>query len=35
MKLLSKTNPALLVRVRGTVSAIVTRSDVLHFMMGR
>jgi len=35
MKLLSKTNPALLIRVRGTVSAIVTRSDVLHFMMGR
>jgi cystathionine beta-synthase len=35
MKLLSKTNPALLIRVHGTVSAIVTRSDVLHFMMGR
>jgi len=34
-KLLSKSNPAVLVRVQGTVAAIVTRSDMLHFLMSR
>ena len=34
-KLLSKSNPAVLVRRDGTVSGIVTRSDLLQFMMNR
>jgi predicted transcriptional regulator len=34
-KLLSKSNPAVLVRERGTVQGIVTRSDMLHFLMSR
>jgi cystathionine beta-synthase len=34
-KLLSKSNPAVLVRDRGTVQGIVTRSDMLHFLMAR
>jgi cystathionine beta-synthase len=34
-KLLSKTSPAVLVRTDGRVSGIVTRSDVLQYMMGR
>ncbi|HET7622918.1 MAG TPA: cysteine synthase A [Gemmatimonadaceae bacterium] len=34
-KLLNKTNPAVLVRQNGRIAAIVTRSDVLHFMMAR
>jgi cystathionine beta-synthase len=35
VKLLSKTNPALLVRANGALGGIVTRSDVLAYMMAR
>jgi cystathionine beta-synthase len=35
VKLLSKSNPAVLVRRDGTVEGIVTRSDMLHYMMSR
>jgi cystathionine beta-synthase len=35
VKLLSKSNPAVLVRVDGRVQGIVTRSDVLHHLMSR
>ena len=35
VKLLSKSNPAVLVRDNGRVQGIVTRSDVLHYMMQR
>ncbi len=35
VKLLSKANPAVLVRSNGTVQGIVTRSDMLHYMMTR
>ena len=35
VKLLSKSNPAVLVRKNGTVAGIVTRSDMLHYMMSR
>ena len=35
VKLLSKSNPAVLVRSNGAVQGIVTRSDMLHFMMTR
>jgi len=35
VKLLSKSNPAVLVRENGTVQGIVTRSDMLRFMMSR
>ncbi|HEU4642259.1 MAG TPA: pyridoxal-phosphate dependent enzyme [Gemmatimonadaceae bacterium] len=35
VKLLDKTNPAVLVRADGRVGGIVTRSDVLHFLMAR
>jgi cystathionine beta-synthase len=35
VKLLSKSNPALLVRANGALSGIVTRSDVLAYMMAR
>jgi cystathionine beta-synthase len=35
VKLLSKANPAVLVRENGTVHGIVTRSDMLRFMMSR
>ena len=34
-KLLSKSNPAVLVRDDGVVRGIVTRSDMLHFLMAR
>jgi cystathionine beta-synthase len=34
-KLLSKSNPAVLVRDAGRVQGIVTRSDMLHFLMAR
>ncbi|MEP6692683.1 MAG: pyridoxal-phosphate dependent enzyme [Gemmatimonadaceae bacterium] len=34
-KLLSKTTPAVLVRTNGKLGGIVTRSDVLHYMMAR
>jgi cystathionine beta-synthase len=34
-RLLSKTNPAVLVRLGDTVAGILTRSDVLHYMMSR
>ncbi|HUF26735.1 MAG TPA: pyridoxal-phosphate dependent enzyme [Gemmatimonadaceae bacterium] len=34
-KLLSKSNPAVLVRVNGAVRGIVTRSDMLNFLMAR
>src|SRR5206468_1499356 len=34
-KLLSKSNPAVLVRTDGKVSGIVTRSDMLSYLMGR
>ncbi len=35
VKLLSKSSPAVLVREDGLVQGIVTRSDMLHFMMSR
>jgi cystathionine beta-synthase len=35
VKLLSKSNPAVLVRDNGSVQGIVTRSDMLRFMMSR
>ncbi len=35
VKLLSRANPAVLVREHGMVQGIVTRSDMLHFMMQR
>jgi len=35
VKLLSKSNPALLVRANGALGGIVTRSDVLAYMMAR
>lgn len=35
VKLLSKSNPAVLVRNNGTIDGIVTRSDMLHYMMSR
>jgi cystathionine beta-synthase len=35
VKLLSKANPAVLVREHGVVQGLVTRSDMLHFMMQR
>ena len=35
VKLLNKANPAVLVRQNGRIAAIVTRSDVLHFVMAR
>ena len=35
VKLLSKSNPAVLVQDHGTVQGIVTRSDMLSFMMAR
>jgi cystathionine beta-synthase len=35
VKLLSKANPAVLVREHGFVQGIVTRSDMLHYMMQR
>jgi cystathionine beta-synthase len=34
-KLLSKSNPAVLVRANGSVQGIVTRSDMLNFLMAR
>jgi cystathionine beta-synthase len=34
-KLLSKSNPAVLVRTNGAVTGIVTRSDLLSYMMSR
>jgi cystathionine beta-synthase len=34
-KLLSKSNPAVLVRSNGTVKGIVTRSDMLNYLMAR
>jgi cystathionine beta-synthase len=35
VKLLSKSNPAVLVRKNGAIAGIVTRSDMLHYMMSR
>ncbi|MBW7934535.1 MAG: pyridoxal-phosphate dependent enzyme, partial [Gemmatimonadaceae bacterium] len=35
VKLVTKTNPAVLVRRNGTLSGILTRSDLLHFLMAR
>ena len=35
VKLLSKANPAVLVQEHGVLQGIVTRSDMLHFMMQR
>jgi len=35
VKLLNKANPAVLIRQNARIAAIVTRSDVLHFMMAR
>lgn len=35
VKLLSKSNPAVLVRNNGTIEGIVTRSDMLQYMMSR
>jgi cystathionine beta-synthase len=34
-RLLTKSNPAVLVREQGRVSGIVTRSDMLHYLMAR
>jgi cystathionine beta-synthase len=34
-KLLSKSNPAVLVRTNGRVTGIVTRSDLLSYLMSR
>jgi cystathionine beta-synthase len=34
-KLLSKTNPAVLVRTNGSVKGIITRSDMLNYLMAR
>jgi len=34
-KLLSKSNPAVLVRIEGRVCGVVTRSDMLGYLMGR
>jgi len=34
-KLLSKSNPAVLVRANGTIQGIVTRSDMLNYLMAR
>jgi predicted transcriptional regulator len=34
-KLLSKSNPAVLVRGEGKITGIVTRSDVLNYLMSR
>jgi cystathionine beta-synthase len=35
IKLLSKSNPALLIRENGSVCGIITRSDMLHHLMAR
>jgi predicted transcriptional regulator len=35
VKLLSKSNPAVLVQDHGRIQGIVTRSDMLSFMMAR
>jgi predicted transcriptional regulator len=35
VKLLSKSNPAVLVREKGELRGIVTRSDMLHYLMAR
>ncbi|HXY29568.1 MAG TPA: CBS domain-containing protein, partial [Gemmatimonadaceae bacterium] len=35
IKLLAKGNPALLIRSNGGIGGIITRSDVLEFMMAR
>lgn len=35
VKLLSKSNPAVLMREHGTIQGIITRSDMLQFMMNR
>jgi cystathionine beta-synthase len=35
VKLVSKSNPAVLVRHDGTIAGILTRSDLLHFLMAR
>jgi predicted transcriptional regulator len=35
IKLLSKSNPAVLVRNNGNVMGIITRSDMLQYMMNR
>jgi cystathionine beta-synthase len=35
VKMLSKSSPAVLVRSNGTINGIVTRSDMLHYMMSR
>ena len=32
---MSKSNPAVLVREDGKISGIVTRSDMLNYLMGR
>jgi predicted transcriptional regulator len=35
VKLLSKSNPAVLVREQGEIHGVVTRSDMLHYLMAR
>jgi predicted transcriptional regulator len=35
VKLLSKSNPAVLVRSDEKIQGIITRSDMLHYMMSR
>jgi predicted transcriptional regulator len=34
-KLLTRANPAVLVRSNGTIGGIITRSDVLQYLMAR
>ena len=35
VKLVTKNNPAVLVKHNGTLAGILTRSDLLHFLMAR
>ena len=35
VKLVTKNNPAVLVRRDGTITGILTRSDLLHYLMAR
>ena len=35
VKLVTKNNPAVLVRRDGAIAGILTRSDLLHFLMAR
>ncbi len=35
VKLVTKNNPAVVVRTNGAIAGILTRSDLLHFLMAR